>query len=220
MRLIEHLSRTTGSQRLTYALVVGLAVGFMPWPLEWPFRMLVGWCAGLVVYLTLAWWLAVEFDDQDTRKRAQAQDEPSVLLFLVLITIVLACAGSIGLMLQMVKDMSGLARVAHIVLGMVALALSWLLIQTLFAFRYAHRYYQEEKEQEPNGPGLEFPGKQDPDYFDFMYYAHVVGMTSQVSDVQVTSREMRRITLIHSVLSFGFNMLILALSINVVAGAL
>ncbi len=59
-----------------------------------------------------------------------------------------------------------------------------------------------------------------PAYFDFLYYAFVVGMTSQVSDVQVTSREMRRLTLVHAVLSFGFNMLILALSINVVAGLL
>ena len=93
-------------------------------------------------------------------------------------------------------------------------------MQTMFAFHYAHRYYQEEKRQETDGAGLIFPGGLDPDYFDFLYYAHVVGMTAQVSDVQVTSRAMRRLTLMHSVLSFGFNMLILALSINVVASAL
>jgi uncharacterized membrane protein len=75
-------------------------------------------------------------------------------------------------------------------------------------------------QNEPDGAGLKFPGGLDPDYFDFLYYAHVVGMTSQVSDVQVTSREMRRLTLVHSVLSFAFNMLVVALSINVVAGAL
>ncbi len=69
-------------------------------------------------------------------------------------------------------------------------------------------------------PGLEFPGKLDPDYFDFLYCAFVIGMCSQVSDVQVSSREMRRITLVHSVLSFAFDMLVLALSINVVAGAI
>jgi uncharacterized membrane protein len=102
----------------------------------------------------------------------------------------------------------------------MALALSWLFIQTVFTFRYAHGYYFEEKQGEPDGPGLQFPGGLDPDYFDFLYYVFVVGMTSQVSDVQVTSREMRRLTLVHGVLSFGFNMLILALSINVVAGLL
>ena len=70
------------------------------------------------------------------------------------------------------------------------------------------------------GPGLDFPGELDPDYFDFLYFSFVIGMTSQVSDVQVTSRDMRRITLIHGVLAFAFNMLVLALSINVVASAI
>jgi uncharacterized membrane protein len=118
------------------------------------------------------------------------------------------------------RDLSGMLRTFHIVLSMTALAASWLFIQTMFAFRYAHRYYHEEKLNEAGGPGLQFPGGLDPDYFDFLYYAHVVGMTSQVSDVQVTSRTMRRLTLVHGVLSFGFNMLVLALSINLVAGAL
>ncbi len=72
----------------------------------------------------------------------------------------------------------------------------------------------------PQGPGLKFPGKLPPDYFDFLYHSFVVGMTSQVSDVQVTSRAMRRITLVHGVLSFAFNMLVLALAINVVASSM
>lgn len=104
-----------------------------------------------------------------------------------------------------------------------ALAASWLTIHMVFAFRYAHRYYQAALQvgemADTDGPGLKFPCADAPDYFDFMYYAYVVGMTSQVSDVQVTSREMRRLTLVHGILSFGFNMLVLALSINVVAGA-
>ena len=123
-------------------------------------------------------------------------------------------------MMQQGMDLSGTERTLHIAMSVVALIASWLFIQTMFAFHYAHRYYHEEKHNEPDGPGLQFPGGLDPDYFDFLYYSHVVGMTSQVSDVQVTSREMRRLTLVHSVLSFGFNMLILALSINVVAGSL
>jgi len=93
-------------------------------------------------------------------------------------------------------------------------------MQTVFAFRYAHMYYQEELRGHPNGAGLDFPGKLPPDYFDFLYYAHVVGMTSQVSDVVVTSRKMRHLTLVHSVSAFAFNMLVLALSINVMAGAI
>jgi uncharacterized membrane protein len=213
-------SETTGPQRLMCGLIVGLAVAALPLPLPWLLRGLIGWSGGLSVYLSLAWWLCVKFDAQRTRERAQAQDEPSVVLFLLMLLATMACVAAITMLMQQSGALSRGERALHIVVSMTALAVSWLFIQTIYAFRYAHRYYQEEKSGEPDGPGLEFPGDLDPDYFDFLYYAHVVGMTSQVSDVQVTSREMRRLTLVHSVLSFAFNMLIVALSINVVAGAL
>ena len=215
-----HLSETTGPQRLMYGLGASLVTAAVPLPLAWPLRGLLAWCVGVTIYLVLAWWLCVGFDAQRTRERAQAQDEPSVVLFLVLLVATMACVAAITALMQQSQDLSGVQRGLHIGLSMVALALSWLFIQTIFAFRYAHRYYQQEQRNEPDGPGLAFAGGLDPDYFDFLYHAHVVGMTSQVSDVQVTSREMRRLTLVHSVLSFGFNMLILALSINVVAGLL
>ena len=215
----KHLSETTGPQRLTYGLAAGVGVALLPVPMGWPLRALLGWCVGAAVYLVLAWWLAEVFDDKNTRQRAQAQDEPSVVLFGVMVLAVLACVSSITLLLQQVKQLQGTERVLHMALAMVALALSWLFIQTIFAFRYAHRYYQEEKRDEPDGPGLVFPNQANPDYFDFLYYSFVVGMTSQVSDVQVSSREMRRLTLGHSILSFAFNVLIVALTINVLAGS-
>ena len=218
MSLGKHLSETTGPQRLVYGLVAGLLAAAVPLPLAWQFRGLLGWSVGVTLYLALAWWLCVGFDAQRTRERAQAQDEPSPVLFLVLLLATAACVAAITALMQQSRDLSGLQRALHIGQSVVALALSWLFIQTIFTFHYAHRYYQKEKGNEPDGAGLMFPGGQDPDYFDFLYYAFVVGMTSQVSDVQVTSREMRRLTLVHGVLSFGFNMLILALSINVVAG--
>ena len=216
----KHLSETTGQQRLFYGLLAGLATAAAPLPLVWQFRGLLGWSAGVAVYLALAWWLCESFDAKSTRERAQAQDEPSVVLFFLMLLATLACVAAILVMMQQSQDLSGMQRTLHIAMSVIALIASWLFIQTMFAFHYAHRYYHEEMQNEPDGPGLQFPGGLDPDYFDFLYYSHVVGMTSQVSDVQVTSREMRRLTLFHGVLSFGFNMLILALSINVVAGSL
>lgn len=216
----QHFSETTGPQRLAYGLVAASMTAALPLPMGWEFRALLAWCMGVAVYLGLAWWLCVGFDGGRTRERAQAQDEPSLVLFLILLLANVACVVAVTVLMQQSRDMSGLQRALHVGLSVTALAASWLFIQTIFAFHYAHRYYHEEKQNEPDGPGLQFPGGLDPDYFDFLYYAHVVGMTSQVSDVQVTSREMRRLTLVHSVLSFGFNMLILALSINVVAGLL
>lgn len=216
----KHVSETTGVQRLLSGLLAGLATAALPLPLVWQFRGLLGWSAGVAVYLALAWWLCERFDAERTRERAQAQDEPSVVLFLLMLLAAMACVAAIVVMQQQGKGLTGTERGLHIAVSVVALIASWLFIQTIFAFRYAHRYYQEEQRGEPGGPGLQFPGGLEPDYFDFLYYAHVVGMTSQVSDVQVTSREMRRLTLVHSVLSFGFNMLVLALSINVMAGVL
>ncbi len=214
----KHFSETTGKQRLCLGILAGAIAVALAWPLDGVTRGLLGWCCGTAVYLALAWWLANTFDAPRTRQRAQSMDQPTMMILVSMLTAVGVCVAVVAMLLQQVRQLDGLERIAHITLGLFSLAASWLMIQTIYAFHYAHRYYQEELQNEPDGAGLAFPGELDPDYFDFLYYAHVVGMTSQVSDVQVTSREMRRITLIHSVLSFAFNMLILALSINVVAG--
>jgi uncharacterized membrane protein len=216
----SHFSGTNGHQRLLYGVAVGAVVMVLPLPMALPSQVLLAWSAGTATFLVLAWWLAVEFDAQRTRERAQAQDQSALILFILLLLSVFISAGAIAIMLQHVRDLSLPQRLGHLALSMAALATSWLLMQTIFAFRYAHLYYQTELRGHPQGAGLEFPGKLPPDYFDFLYYAHVVGMTSQVSDVVVTARHMRRLTLLHSVTAFAFNMLVLALSINVMAGAI
>ena len=215
----KHLSATTGPQRLLYAGVAGIVVAAIAWPLDGMARGLAGWCTSCAVFLLLAWWLADTFDAQQTRKRAQSLDQPNVVILVSMLVVIGASVVAIAMLLQQVKVMSGPARSGHIALGLVALVGSWLMMHTIYAFHYAHRYYIDQREGSPDG-GLDFPVRQEPDYFDFLYYAYVVGMTTQVSDVQATSREMRRITLVHSVLAFAFNMLVLALSVNVVAGAM
>jgi len=219
----KRFSETTAHQRLIYGALAGVVVAVVPLPLATPTHGLLAWCIGAMVYLVLSWWLAVAFDAPRTRERAQAQDQPGGVLFMLMVLSAFASIAAIALMLQHVKDLSAMQRYGHLALSMAALAASWLLIQTVFAFRYAHVYYQPQDLGSDSGAhvgGLEFPGKLAPDYFDFLYYAHVVGMTSQVSDVVVTSRVMRHLTLLHSVTAFAFNMLVLALSINLVAGAI
>jgi uncharacterized membrane protein len=100
-----------------------------------------------------------------------------------------------------------------------ALLLSWLFMNTLFALHYAHQFYGDDARRQRRG-GLEFPGRDDPDYWDFVYFAIVIGMTFQVSDVQITSRSIRRTVLVHGLVAFAFNVVIIALSVNVVAGRL
>ncbi|MDR2196280.1 MAG: DUF1345 domain-containing protein [Gallionellaceae bacterium] len=211
--MVKHISESSALQRLALGALTGAAVGFAPWSFDTLARGLLGWCCGAGVYLALAWWLALRFDAQRTRERALSLDPPSILLLTVMLLTVIFSLAVIVMLLQQDASLGALPRTLHLALGLTALTISWLLMHTLYAFHYAHRYYQSKTPH-----GLNFPKDQDPDYFDFLYHAFVVGMTSQVSDVQVNSREMRRLTFAHSVLSFAFNMVVLALSINVVAG--
>ncbi|MBU1360172.1 MAG: DUF1345 domain-containing protein [Gammaproteobacteria bacterium] len=212
------LGETTGMQRIAFGTVVGVAVGAMPWPMGGFARGLLGWCCGVAVYLALAWWLAERFNAEQTRDRARSMDQPSAFILASMVTVVAVSVAVIAMLLQQVKQLSGAERAGHVALALVSLAGSWLMIHTIYAFHYAHRYYQQDDDESDGGAGLDFPGERDPDYFDFLYFSFVIGMTSQVSDVQAISRDMRRLTLAHSVLAFTFNMLVLALSINVVAG--
>jgi uncharacterized membrane protein len=104
---------------------------------------------------------------------------------------------------------------AHAVTGLclATVALAWGMTQTAFAFRYARLYYRADSE---GVGGLELPGKEAPDYFDFAYFAFTIGMCFQVSDVCVTSTQIRRTVLLHAVISFAYNSVILAFVLNLV----
>ena len=110
------------------------------------------------------------------------------------------------------------ARAVHVGLVAATLVASWLVTHVVFALRYAHEYY----EASPGGlrGGLDFPGGEPPDYWDFLYFAVVIGMTFQVSDVQITDRSLRRLALVHGMLGFLFNTVIVALTVNLAAGLL
>lgn len=103
--------------------------------------------------------------------------------------------------------------IGEIVLAAASIVLSWCFLNTMFGLHYAHEYYMRAK-----GEALVFPGDDEPDYWDFMYFAFVLGMTFQVSDVQITRPGVRRIALVHGIIAFFFSVIILALSVNVVAG--
>lgn len=189
-------------------------------PLAWPTRLLLAWSVGAMVYLSLAWSLALRLDAHRTRARALALDPPGWLAFSMAVLSMLASVAAIAMLLTAQVGPQDAVQALHMGLALLALAAAWVLIHTLFAFRYAHMYYHARWQPAGAAPALLFPGGEAPDYADFLYYALVVGMTSQVSDVQVQSRSLRRLTLVQSVLAFVFNMFVLALGINVLAGLL
>lgn len=102
-----------------------------------------------------------------------------------------------------------------IVLAATSLVLAWCFLNTMFGLHYAHEYYRASKDKDR---ALAFPSCDDPDYWDFMYFAFVLGMTFQVSDVAIQRRSVRRVALAHGIVAFFFDVFILALSVNVVAG--
>jgi len=105
--------------------------------------------------------------------------------------------------------------IVALIIGVVSVVLTWLFLNTMFAMHYAHGFYGDYGEKHE---GLDFPETPEPDYWDFAYFSFVIGMCFQVSDVQITSRYLRRVVLFHSVIAFFFNVFIIALTVNIVAG--
>jgi uncharacterized membrane protein len=213
--------RLSAPRRLAMVLLIGVASYLLleHWvPAQT--RLLIGWNLGAVTYLGLAWVTVARADPTMTRIRAQTHDQSGYVIFLLIVTAASASFVAIGFLVGDIKGMPFWQRTEHLILSVTALLLSWLLIQTLFGFHYARLYYSHHPGATEHWGGLKFPGDKEPDYLDFAYYSFVVGMTSQVSDVAVLTRRMRRLTLVHGVLSFVYNIAILAMSINIIGGAI
>lgn len=215
---ISWIARFGAMRRLATALAVGV-VAYIVQPewISWHTRIVVSWDLGTLMYLGLAWALIARADARVTRDHALSQDQSGFFIFLFVLGAAYASIVAIGFVVGTIRDLPFWARTWHLALTVVALMSSWLLIQTVFAFHYARRYYDRARHDSAETAELLFPGKREPDYLDFAYYSFVIGMTSQVSDVAVTSRRMRRLTLIHGFLAFVFNIAVLALSINIIA---
>lgn len=213
--------RIGAMQRLGVVIAVGiLAYVAQPDSISWHTRAVVSWDLSVLIYLCLAWWLIASTDAAMTRDHALSQDQSGFVIFLFVIVAAFASVVAIGFVVSTIRELDAWSKAWHLALTIGALISSWLLIQTVLAFHYARRYYAILHRERTATPELLFPGGKEPDYLDLAYYAFVVGMTSQVSDVAVTARDMRRLTLVHSVLAFVFNIAVLALSINIIASVI
>jgi uncharacterized membrane protein len=217
-RLLHRFIRSR--PHLTLAIAFGTVVG-AAWPHSHPWlrRALIGWNAGVWIYLLGMGWLMTRADHRKVRAIAGKQDESAGLVLFTLV---------VGAMLSLYAIVSELTRMDHVPADQIALRYaftaltvigSWLLVGVLFCFHYAHLYYRAPHERRP----LRFPDEDRepdglaPDYWDFLYFAFTIAVAVQTSDVAVTSRTMRKLVLGHSVLAFFFNLLILGLSVNIAA---
>jgi uncharacterized membrane protein len=178
-------------------------------------RAIVAWNAFAGTSVILAWTRMLLADAKKSAQEARLQDSNRTAIFLFVIFAAVASLLAVGWLLTSAK--LGHAQTSSpILLASATIVLSWFLIHTMFALHYAHIYYQrpDTDEKPSHGSGLLFPNDQRPDFLDFAYFSFVIGMTCQVSDVQITSKRLRRFTLLHGAMSFGFNTIILALTIN------
>ena len=213
--------RVGAMQRLAASLGAALLAFLVePGSASWHARVVASWDMAVVTYLGFAWVLVSASDAKATRDHVLSQDLRGYLIFLFVVGASCASIVALGFAVGPIRDLPFWSRAWHLLLTVAALVLSWLLIHTVFAFHYAHRFYAGPHSRSSETPSLQFPGGREPDFMDFMYYAFVVGMTSQVADVGVASKSMRRLTMVHGVIAFVFNIAVLALSINIFASVL
>ena len=209
----RHLS---AHPRLAIAVIVGLVAGLAtPHIPSGAARALLGWNVGVWLYLTTISLMMWRADRGHLQRQAAQQAEGAIAVLAVVITGAIVSLGAVVLELAVAKAAGTRPQVSTLLLVLVTVAGSWLLVPTLFGLNYASLYYGRKP-----GKGLLFPASEpafEPDYADFLYYSFTIAVASQTADVAISTRDMRRLTLLQSLLSFVFNTTVLAFSINIAA---
>lgn len=221
--LLSWIAKQDARHRLIFSLAASAAMWFALRGRVAPTTQSIAtWDTFALCVLALAWLTIITTPPEKLRARAQMQDVSRTVIFVFVV--LAACAGlfAVGFLFYSNKGGGRPHLTLHLLLTLVAVVSSWSLVHTVFGLRYAHKFYGDDDDptRDEHAGGLEFPGEPVPVYTDFAYFSFVIGMTFQVSDVQITSRDFRKLVLIHGMLSFAFNTVILALTINTVSSLL
>jgi uncharacterized membrane protein len=196
------------------ALLLGVILWAALRGLEGPLRLALAGDLFFATYLLAAGLRMVGASPDSIRKQAVRDDEGIlVIILLTVASVVLSFVAIFGLV-----NAPGSRHLGLFLLSLAGVPLGWLTLHTVMTWHYAHLFYAPGDGDRKDKGGLEFPGTGEPVMSDFLYYSFVVGMTAQVSDVQVSGRGLRRLTLLHGVISFFFNAVIVALAVNVAIG--
>jgi uncharacterized membrane protein len=206
------MRRSPAGTRVTWALLGGAVAGAVA-SLFTPISasILLGWDVAVLIYLAWTWGAVQGLDPEVTAQLSNREDPSTPVADLVVIGAGTAMLAAVGFALAKAGEATGGMKAYLVTLGLVSVVLSWAVVHTVFALKYARAYYSE-----PAG-GIEFNEDEPPNYIDFAYYAFTIGMTFQVADTNITSRAVRRTTLHHALLSYLFGSVLLGLVINVVA---
>ena len=203
--------------RLAAAAAIGVIVSVILSGHTWQLRALAAWDVGGVTLSVLAWLLVVKSSAAKTARLAAQEDPGRTAVWAIVLVASLVSMFSAGYVLRISKTAALDEERTLVALSLLAVALSWTLTHTSYTLRYAHLYYRDDEE---GVGGLVFPGKSEPRYFDFAYFAFTIGMCFQVSDVVVEGSQLRAAVLGHALLSFVYNTTILALALNLAFGML
>ncbi len=208
----ERMRTASAGQRVTAAMLAGTVAGAVISLFTVPSAaILAGWDVAVVIYVIWVWIAVWRLDPGTTARLAKREDPSTAVAQLVVVGAGIAMLGAVGFALAKAGQATGGMKGFLVTLGLLSVVLSWTVVHTEFALRYARAYYSE-----PDG-GIEFNEEEPPTYTDFAYFAFTVGMTFQVADTNITSKAVRRITLHHALLSYLFGAVLLGLVINVVA---
>lgn len=210
--LLRTANLRAGPRLMVGALGGALAAMLVPSGIGAEVRAIATWDGFAAVSLFLTWLAILTLKPLDICSLAKREDPGRVVAMVIVMVGAVASLLAVTVLLQESMSMQSLEKFRAITLALSAVALAWLLIHTIFTLRYAHLYYDAPEGSNP----LEFPGDDElPDYMDFAYFAFVVGMTAQTSDVVIRRRNIRRTVLLHGTVSFAFNTAVVALSIGV-----
>lgn len=176
------------------------------------------WDVFAISYIVTGWIVFYNRTVDELRTWARVDDGSRIF---VSFSVVLASIASlvIVLLLMLSKEVSGGSKVIYLPVAITGMLASWVMVHTTLTFHYANLYYDDDgTDVTKHAGGLEFPSEKHPDYIDFAYFSFVIGMTFQVSDVEISRRVIRRTALAHGLLSFALNTFVVALTINLIAG--
>lgn len=205
--------------KISFAVLLGIATILLlkSFVSEILIRCLLGYCAFGLTLLGFYWISFYQTPIKHLQFEAQKEDSSRALIFFLMLLSILGSLLAIVLILASKND-NPRTKLLHIGSAMLGVSIAWFLLHTIYTVRYAHIYYGDSDYEK--GTGLSFPAGEDymPDFMDFAYFSFVLGMTFQVSDVSITTKEMRHVALWHSLISFIFNAVIIAATINLIAG--
>jgi uncharacterized membrane protein len=201
---------------VSFAIATIISVCLLSFKMESMTRIMIGWDVFSVCMIIISVVIFFTMRPRQIRVLAKQEDAGRLVVFFIVLVAILGSFVGVLLLLQN-KDNWQLSKGLETFIYITGVICSWVLLHTMFAYRYALLYYGDHPlDPDLHTVGLQIPNELWPDYLDFCYFSFVIGMTCQVSDIEISSRHIRRVALVHGMISFLFNTVIVALTINVV----